>query len=55
MNSVLLPKRSNVELLKNEARFKDLHHLGGIGDSVLFQPFDYLPNLTFIRGATSDA
>ena len=55
MNSVLLPKRSNVELLKNEARFKDLHHLGGIGDSVLFQPIDYLPNLTFIRGATSDA
>ena len=55
MKSLLLPKQSDIELLRNEARFKNLQHLGGIDDSVLFQRFDHLPNLKYIRGTTRDA
>ena len=56
MKSLLLPKQSDIELLRNEARFQIPQHLGGImDDSVLFQHLYHLPNLKYIRGTTRDA
>lgn len=55
MTSLLVPKPLNTQLVEaNEARFKDLEHLGGIEDELVFQSFDYLKKLKYIRGTCND-